>query len=115
MRRILAVLTALLVIGVAASAPASAHTRVFFGFGFGPVYAPPPYYYPPPPAYYYPPVPAYYVAPPPVVYSPAPTVQAPPSSGYCREYRGNATIDGNNQPFYGTACLQPDGKWHIVN
>jgi hypothetical protein len=67
------------------------------------------YYMPPPPAYYYPPPPVYY-APPPAAYAPAPV----PAS-YCREYRGDASIDSSGAPFYGRACLMPDGKWHIVN
>jgi hypothetical protein len=100
------------------AAPAAAHGdgRVFFGFN---AWAPP-YYYPPP---YYPP--AYYY-PPPVVYAPAPsygTVQplaAPP--GYqdgtgrtCREYQTTVQVDGQWQPGYGTACLQPDGTWRMIN
>lgn len=51
--------------------------------------------------------------PPPVAAAPTPppVAQAP----YCREYNGDAIINGNNQPFYGTACLEQDGAWHIVN
>lgn len=110
-------------LAVSASQPASARTRVVVGVGIGgPVYGPPPVYYYPPPPVYYPPV-VYAPAPPPVVYTPAPPPPAPvaapaappPQTGNCREYRGDATIDGRNQPFYGTACLQPDGRWHIVN
>jgi surface antigen len=33
----------------------------------------------------------------------------------CREYQANAAIDGRWQQVRGTACLQPDGSWHIVN
>jgi hypothetical protein len=85
------------------------HSRVYFSFGFGPFFAPYPY-----PYYYYPP-PVYY-APPPVYYVPAPTVvQVPAAKPYCRVFRGDATIDANGRPFYGTACLQPDGKWYIVD
>lgn len=99
----------------AATAPAQARTHLFLGFNF---YAPAPWYYAPPPVYYVaPPPPVYYAMPPPpafyypppVAYAPAPA-QAP----YCREYRGDATIDGSGQPFYGTACLETDGRWHIV-
>jgi hypothetical protein len=105
------VLRILTILGIALAAivPATAEARVFVGVGVG-VYGPPAYYYPPP-AYYYPPPPAYY-------YSPAPVYVAPPapaSNVQCREYQGNATIDGSEQPFYGRACLQPDGRWHIVN
>lgn len=58
------------------------------------------------PFYRYPP--DYYYAPPPrVVY-----VQPPP---VCRQFDGDATIDATGGPFYGTACLEADGLWHIVN
>ena len=114
---------------VSTGVPAMARTRVFLGVGVGaPMYAPPPvYYYPPPPVYYAPPPVVYAPPPPTVVYAPPPpalpapatptATPAPPpaQTGNCREYRGDATIDGKSQPFYGTACLQPDGKWHIVN
>jgi hypothetical protein len=54
--------------------PHPARARVWVGFGFPlvvapPVYYPPPAYYPPPPAYYPPPP---YYAPPPVSYAPPP-------------------------------------------
>ncbi len=104
------------------AAPAAAHGRgrVFFGFN---AWAPPYYSYPPP--YYYPP--AYYYPPP--VYAPPPgygTVQplpaAPASPVYqdssgrtCREYQTTVQVDGQWQPGYGTACLQPDGTWRMVN
>ncbi len=111
------------------SRPAMARTHVFVGVGVGaPIYAPPPvYYYPPPPVYYAPPPIVYAPAPPTVVYTPPPPSMPPPATptaspappprqtGNCREYRGDATIDGKSQPFFGTACLQPDGKWHIAN
>lgn len=109
------------------------HTSVAIGFGFygGPYYARPyPYYYRP---YYYP---DYYYAPPPVVYAPPPVVySAPPvvvtqpapmaatgtSPSYtapngqtCREFQSTATIGGQSQPIYGTACLQSDGSWRMV-
>lgn len=101
----------------------SAQARVFVGVHVGvplfgpayPAYAYPAYYVPPP-VYYAPPV--YY---PPAVYAPAAVVTAPApvatpaaQTGTCREFRGNATVDGRNQPFYGTACLEADGRWHIV-
>ena len=85
------------------------HGHLFLGFDFFPPYYAYPYAYPydyPPPAYYYPP-PTYYYAPP--VYSaPAPTPN-------CRRFNGDASIDASGQPFYGTACLQADGRWHIAN
>jgi hypothetical protein len=125
--RIIAALT----IALVAALPGAANARVFVGVGIGvpgpfyygpPVYyAPPPVYYAPPPAYYPPPAPPVYYAPPapPAYYTPnpvpAPTAAAPQPSGNCRQYNGDATIDGQNQPFYGTACLQADGKWHIMS
>jgi surface antigen len=33
----------------------------------------------------------------------------------CREYTANAAIDGRWQQVRGTACLQPDGSWRMVN
>ncbi len=81
------------------------------------------YHYPPP--YYYPPAPVYYASPPPVVYVPAapPPLAAVPASPpyraangqYCLEYQATVTVNGVPQPSYGTACLQPDGAWRVVN
>jgi surface antigen len=34
---------------------------------------------------------------------------------YCREYQTQATVGGQVQHVYGTACRQPDGAWKIVN
>ncbi len=115
--------------------PASAHSFFAFGFGFpiyaGPpvVYGPPAYYPPPPPVAYYPP-PAYYppagapqggtVTP----YSGATTPQGgtvtpysgnAQATGNCREYQTTTTIGGVPRKSYGTACLQPDGSWRLVN
>ena len=82
---------------------------VFLGFGgFGPIW---PYYDPffyPYPAYYGPP-PAYYPAP----YGASVPVTAAPQAN-CVRFNGDATNDQTGQPFYGTACMQADGKWHIV-
>lgn len=77
--------------------------------------------------------PSYY-SPPQTVYAPAPAygqsygydqqpIQAVPSSDvyqaqsgqYCREYQSQANIAGRMQYGYGTACLQPDGSWRVVN
>jgi hypothetical protein len=64
-----------------------------------------------------------YYEPAPVVvnrYYPAPVVvqQQPLNEAdnrYCREYYGPANVGGRIQQTYGTACLQPDGSWQIVN
>jgi len=71
------------------------------------------WYFYPAPVYPYPdPYALPVIAPPP----PAPVVVAPPApQQQCREYQGDAIINGSNQPFYGTACLEPDGQWHIVS
>ncbi len=34
---------------------------------------------------------------------------------YCREYTRTVYIGNRSQEAYGTACLQPDGSWMIVN
>ena len=77
--------------------------RIVISPGWGSPY-PPPIYVPSP---VYAPRPVY--VPPPVY------VQPPAPRPYCREYQGDAIINGSGQPFYGTACLQPDGSWRIVN
>ncbi len=65
------------------------------------------------PAPVYVPAPIYVPRP---VYVPSPVYVRPPApQPYCREYQGDAIINGSGQPFYGTACLQPDGSWKIVN
>ncbi len=33
----------------------------------------------------------------------------------CREFRQTVTIAGQTEEAYGTACLQEDGAWHIVD
>lgn len=79
----------------------------FGGFGFGPYFGYP-YYYP----YYYGyPYPYGYAPDAYVVPSPLYSV---PSPGQCRTFNGDALIAGTNQPFYGTACWQSDGAWHIT-
>lgn len=35
--------------------------------------------------------------------------------GPCREYTLDATIGGEIQQIYGTACRQPDGSWEVRN
>ena len=33
---------------------------------------------------------------------------------YCREYNKSITVGGRYESGYGTACMQPDGSWMIV-
>lgn len=33
----------------------------------------------------------------------------------CREFRQEVIISGNREEAYGTACMQPDGAWKVVN
>jgi hypothetical protein len=117
---------AVLILVLAASAPA-ANARVFvsLGFPFFPFWGPA-YYYPPAPAYYYPP--PYYYPPQQSYYAPnayaqsapqgapaaAPQTVSPSASKNCRTYKGDATIDSSGRPFYGRACLEADGRWHVV-
>lgn len=87
--------------------------RPYYGY-YGPpvVYAPPPVVYAPP-AIVEPPQVVYQT--PPIQAQPAsPTYQAP-SGQYCREYQATQVIGGQPVKSYGTACLQPDGSWRIVN
>ncbi len=98
--------------------PAEARTHVSVGLAFiAPMY-PPAAYYAPPPVYYAPP-PVYYAPPPVYVVPQRPAYRAAPqpqrqAQRTCRTWRGDATIDANGDPFYGTACLESDGLWHIV-
>jgi hypothetical protein len=51
------------------------------------------------------------VAPPPTG-----TVAPSPSTSHdCRTFHGDAIIDGSQQSYYGTACREADGRWHIVH
>lgn len=34
---------------------------------------------------------------------------------YCREFTKEVLIGGQMQQSYGTACLQPDGSWQVMN
>ncbi|MGH8121093.1 MAG: hypothetical protein ACRESK_10815 [Gammaproteobacteria bacterium] len=34
---------------------------------------------------------------------------------YCREYTKSIIVDGKEEMAYGTACLQEDGNWRIMN
>ncbi|MFA4995028.1 MAG: glycine zipper 2TM domain-containing protein [Bdellovibrionales bacterium] len=67
------------------------------------------------PANYESPIPYYayapnYVAPP----APPPTYIDQNARTYCRPYSQEIHIDGMPQESYGTACLQEDGTWRIV-
>jgi len=43
------------------------------------------------------------------------TTYESPDGRYCREYTTTATVAGDRQQIYGTACRQPDGSWEVVN
>ena len=82
------------------------HHGLHFGFGFA--FSPYPYYAP------------VYVAPlqqprPRVVYSQHPQNKPRKKSAYCREYTKKIVVDGKEARAYGTACLQDDGSWRMVN
>jgi hypothetical protein len=104
---------------VVAGAQAWAGGSVSFSLGV-PIFAGPPVVYGPP--VYGPPV-GY--APPPAYYYPEPagsqstTVMPQGGSAYstqtCKEYQTITTIDGAPQQSHGTACLQPDGTWRLMN
>ncbi|WP_247894553.1 hypothetical protein [Azospirillum sp. B510] len=129
---VLAAVAATAVMSVPGAAEARTSVSVGIGVGVGPVfpsygyYHPYRYYAPPPPVvqYYAPPPVVQYYAPPPVVYAPpAPAYGVDPAGPVfysrggqqCREYQSNAVVGGRAQPVYGTACLQSDGTWRIVN
>jgi hypothetical protein len=46
--------------------------------------------------------------------APAGAVATPSASPDCRTFHGDATIDASQKRFYGSACLEADGRWHIV-
>ncbi|HET6224577.1 MAG TPA: hypothetical protein VFE11_20545 [Dongiaceae bacterium] len=117
------------VVALAAVGPALAWdghhhgSRGFFSFSFGfpsyyyapyPYYAPTyayPSYYGYPPSYAYPPSYDYGGQ---TMYQPAPA-QAYDQQSYCREFQSVIVVEGRQQQAFGTACLQPDGSWQIVN
>ena len=91
------------------------HHYPYYRYGY---YYPPPYYYAPAPVYYAPPPPVVYVppaAPPPLAATPLSPAYRTADGRYCREYQATVTVNGAPQPSYGTACLQPDGSWRVVN
>ncbi|WP_018863668.1 MULTISPECIES: RT0821/Lpp0805 family surface protein [Thioalkalivibrio] len=46
-------------------------------------------------------------------YAVTPTRTFDTATGPCREYTIDATIGGQREQVYGTACRQPDGSWQI--
>ncbi|MDD3181261.1 MAG: hypothetical protein PHD48_00415 [Alphaproteobacteria bacterium] len=87
------------------------------------------------PHYYRPHSSLIYVQPSPTVIYETPVIQVPPqyvtesalvadpaSASYvnetgqlCREYQSMALVNGQQSQIYGTACLQPDGAWRVVD
>jgi hypothetical protein len=121
-RHRLATVGGALIVALMVAAPqAWAGGSVSFSVGF-PIFAAPPVVYGPP-LIYGPPVAyapgSYYPEP---AGAPSATVTpANPQSGSaagmqpCREYQTTTTIDGTPQQSHGTACLQPDGTWRLMN
>ena len=91
------------------------HGRPHYGAGY--VWGPPVVVYrePPPRTVYVVPAPAPVVIAQPVPANPASPVYQTTDGRQCREYQRTVFIDGLPQASYGTACLQPDGVWRIVN
>lgn len=50
-----------------------------------------------------------------ISYTVVPTRSYDTPTGLCREYTVDALIGGQPQKVWGTACLQPDGSWRVVN
>jgi hypothetical protein len=46
------------------------------------------------------------------------TTEGPPAvyegRAYCRSFHGDAIVAGTDRPFFGDACLQPNGRWRAV-
>lgn len=87
-------------------------SSVRFTFGVMPYY-PEPYYYHPRVVYAVPP--AQYA--PEVIYinNDNSHVVDTNDGRYCREYQSNVRVGGRIQQTYGTACMQPDGSWEVMN
>ena len=49
------------------------------------------------------------------VVTPTNTYDPDTGTGPCREYTMDATIGGQTEQVYGTACRQADGSWQIMN
>jgi len=128
-------LLAALLFAVIAVPAAPAEARVFVGFSSRHWHHPHRWHYrfigPPvlffgAPLYYPPPPPPVYVVPAPV-YVPGPVSSEPlrvnpagppyrATNGLtCREYQTKVIVGGVARDAYGTACLQPDGQWRIVD
>jgi hypothetical protein len=89
------------------------HNSLHIGLGFVfPLYSS--YGYP-----YYAPAPVYAVPaqlpPPTVTPSQRSYTATQETSEYCREYTKKVLVDGKEEMAYGTACLQDDGRWRIMN
>lgn len=73
---------------------------------------------PPPVSYPYSYTPNYVApsAPPPIYIDrmPPPNPEEQSAETFCRPYSQEIRIDGEVHESFGTACLQPDGTWHIV-
>lgn len=48
-------------------------------------------------------------------YTVVPVREYTTNGNYCREYQAYALVGNQRSETYGTACLQPDGTWQIVN
>lgn len=92
------------------------------GWHHHPYYYGPPIVVEPPPPVVYAPAPAVVYAAPVVQYIPESTLAAEATSPVflngngqqCREYQTTAIVNGRASPIHGTACLQPDGAWRVV-
>jgi hypothetical protein len=90
---------------------------VSFGFSF-PAYG---YYdpYPYAPGYAYPPAYGPYDYDEPMYYDDGAYESSSPyrsdDGSYCREFQTTIVIDGRPERAFGTACMQPDGSWAVVN
>jgi surface antigen len=50
-----------------------------------------------------------------IVYTMVPTRTYTAPTGPCRDYSVDALVDGRVERVTGTACLQPDGSWRVLN
>ena len=100
------------------------HDRDDYRYGFwrrhghwrsGPsvIFLSPPVYYSPPPRVIYQ-APAY-VEPGSIRANPIGPTYRDSSGQLCREYQTTVNVGGRQRNAYGTACLQPDGDWRVVD